>query len=120
MTIEARIQSAFTRRLCSTPQGRAHVLATVAEAEASGESIVFERALARVDDPELQKLIEKHRADELRHERLFRDNQLASGSWVIARGLMGRGPASLPWRAAVALAARRPPPMTPFAVQPAV
>ena len=79
-TLDARLQLAFTRRLVSTKEGRAHVLATVADAESSGEAQIFDRALARVDDPELQTLIKKHRADELRHEQLFRDRLAKTGA----------------------------------------
>src|SRR5450432_3421951 len=77
--IDQSIQLAFTRRLCSTPEGRAHVLAQVADAESSGEGQIFDRALARVDDPELQKLIQKHRADEVRHEELLRERLARTG-----------------------------------------
>ena len=81
-TLDARLQLAFTQRLVSTPEGRAHVLATVADAESSGEAQIFDRALAHVDDPELQTLIKKHRADELRHEQLFRDRLARTGIQV--------------------------------------
>jgi rubrerythrin len=62
----------FTRRLLSTPEGRAHVLNQIADAESNGENQVFEHVLAHVDDPQLRKMIEKHQADEIRHEQLFR------------------------------------------------
>ena len=78
-TLDARLQLAFTSRLVATPEGRAHVLATVADAESSGEAVIFDRALGQVDDPELQALIRKHRADELRHEQLFRDRLAKTG-----------------------------------------
>ena len=48
------------------------MLAQAADSEASGESAIFEHALALVDDPELQRVIRRHREDELRHEKLFR------------------------------------------------
>ncbi len=62
----------FTRRLLSTPEGRAHVLNQIADAESNGENQVFEHVLGHVDDPALRKMIEKHQADEIRHEQLFR------------------------------------------------
>ncbi len=62
----------FTRRLLSTPEGRAHVLNQIADAESNGENQVFEHVLAHVDDPALRKMIEKHQADEIRHEQQFR------------------------------------------------
>ncbi len=77
--LDRSVQLAFTRRLCSTPEGRAHVLAQVADAESSGEGQIFDRALARVEDPELQKLIQKHRADEIRHEELLRERLRRTG-----------------------------------------
>ena len=62
----------FTRRLLSTPEGRAHVLNQIADAESNGENHVFEHVLKHVDDSALRKMIEKHQADEIRHEQLFR------------------------------------------------
>jgi rubrerythrin len=47
------------------------VLSQVADAEATDEGRIFDEALSHVDDPELQKLIRKHQADELRHAELF-------------------------------------------------
>lgn len=67
------LRGPFTRQLLATPAGRALVLAQIAEAEESGEARVFDDALARVDDPKLQKMIVRHREDELRHARLFRE-----------------------------------------------
>ncbi len=72
MTVRQRINLAFLRRLLATAEGRAHVLHQIADAEGSDEAAIFDRTLARVDDPRLQKLIEKHKADEERHEALFR------------------------------------------------
>ena len=79
VALERKLQLAFTKRLVSTAEGRAHLLAQVADAESSGESVIFERALAQVSDPELQQLIKKHRADELRHEALFRGRLARTG-----------------------------------------
>ena len=70
--LRERLNLSYLRRLLSTSAGRAHVLAQMADAEASGEARVFDAALARVQDPELQRLIGKHRDDEIRHEALFR------------------------------------------------
>ena len=67
-----RLSLAFMRQLLATAAGRAHLLSQSADAESSGEARIFDQALARVDDPELQRLIGRHRADELRHEQLFR------------------------------------------------
>jgi len=78
--LRSRMNLAFTRRLVRSPEGRAHLLSQLAEAESSGEARIFDQALARVDDPELARMIEKHRADELRHEALFRDRLARTGA----------------------------------------
>lgn len=67
-----RLSLSFLRQILKTSRGRAHLLSQSAEAESSGEARIFDQALARVDDPDLQRLIGRHRADELRHEQLFR------------------------------------------------
>jgi rubrerythrin len=72
MTILERLNLRYLKQLFRSPEGRAHVLAQAADGEASGESAIFDRLLARVDDPELQRVIGRHRADELRHEKMFR------------------------------------------------
>lgn len=54
------------------PAGRAHILNQAAEAESNGESQVFDRILARVDDPELARLVRRHAEDEVRHAAMFR------------------------------------------------
>src|SRR5258706_2576497 len=72
LSIRDRLNLAFMRRLIRTPSGRAHVLSQVADAEGSGgEGRIFDNALSRVEDPELRRMIEKHRDDETRHEQLF-------------------------------------------------
>jgi rubrerythrin len=72
MDLRNEIVERFTRRLLATPEGRAHVLNQIADAESNGESQVFEHILEHVDDAQLRKLVEKHQADEVRHEKLFR------------------------------------------------
>jgi rubrerythrin len=61
----------FLRKVTSTARGRSMALALCAEAESNGEGQVFDRALAKVDDPELQKVIRRHAEDEVEHARLF-------------------------------------------------
>lgn len=61
----------FMEKLASTPQGRHHVLSQVADAEAAGEGRIFEQTLGRVDDAKLQRMIQRHQADEIRHSELF-------------------------------------------------
>jgi rubrerythrin len=77
--LDQAVQLAFTRRLCSTNEGRAHVLALVADAESAGEGQIFDRALSRVEDEDLQRLIRKHRADEVRHGELLRERLARTG-----------------------------------------
>src|SRR5687767_1704805 len=73
MTINEVLQKRFMERLVSTPRGRAHVLALCAEGEANGEGQVFDRALAKVDDPEIARLIKRHAEDEIRHAQMFEE-----------------------------------------------
>ena len=77
MTLTEWLNHRYMDRLFSSPEGRAHVLAQAADGESSGESAIFTNALAQVDDPELQRVIARHRDDELRHERLFRERLAA-------------------------------------------
>jgi rubrerythrin len=80
MTILERLNLRYMEHLFSTPEGRAHVLAQAADGESSGESAIFANALGQVDDPELQRVIRRHRDDELRHERLFRERLAAQNA----------------------------------------
>ena len=80
MTLLERLNLRYMQKLFSTAEGRAHVLAQAADGESSGESAIFANALAQVDDPELQRVIRRHRDDELRHERLFRERLAAQGA----------------------------------------
>jgi rubrerythrin len=73
MSIQTHLTEKFVRALISTPRGRAHLLAQIADAEDNGEAKVFDEALSIVEDPQLQRLISRHRDDELRHGRLFRE-----------------------------------------------
>jgi hypothetical protein len=71
MTVRDRVAMAFMRRLVRTPEGRAHVLRQLADAEGNGENGFFENVLAKVDDAGLRQIIRKHKEDELRHEQMF-------------------------------------------------
>jgi sphingolipid 4-desaturase/C4-monooxygenase len=66
-----RIGLQFTRQLVKTPEGRAHLLAHVAQGESSGERAVFEQLATLTHEPELQRLIRRHAADEERHVMLL-------------------------------------------------
>lgn len=72
MTIHERITVHYMTRLLANPRGRAFVLSQMATAEDSDEAQIFDVLLSRVDDPELQKMIARHRDDEKRHARMFR------------------------------------------------
>jgi rubrerythrin len=69
--IRQALTLSYLRHLASTQAGRGFILSQVADAESSGESQVFEQALAKVDDPQLAGMIRKHQADEIRHAALF-------------------------------------------------
>lgn len=71
MNLRERLSMSFLRRVIAKPEGRAHVLRELADAEGNGENGFFEVILAKMDDPQLRRLVEKHKADELRHEQLF-------------------------------------------------
>ena len=72
MNVRDRMMLRYLDRLLGSAAGRAHLLNQGADAEANGENQVFEHVLSHVDDPQLRKLVEKHQADEIRHEQLFR------------------------------------------------
>ncbi len=74
-----RLTLRFMRQVVETPQGRAHMLNQITDAEDNGESQVFTRVLARLDDPELAQLVAKHQADEVRHAALFAARRDATG-----------------------------------------
>jgi rubrerythrin len=63
----------FLDRLAASPRGRAFLLRFLVGAEEADEVGVFDRLLAKVDDPELHPLVRRHRDDELRHAEVFRE-----------------------------------------------
>jgi uncharacterized ferritin-like protein (DUF455 family) len=71
-TARSFLTSLYFRRLVSTRRGRSFVLHFLADAEDSDERGVFDSLLARVDDPELHKMVRIHRDDELRHAKMLR------------------------------------------------
>jgi rubrerythrin len=73
MKLDRQITERFITQLIRTPRGRAHILNQIAEAEDNGEARVFDDAIALVDDPALKRMIARHRDDEIRHGRLFRE-----------------------------------------------
>ncbi|MCU1281947.1 MAG: hypothetical protein JWM53_5493, partial [bacterium] len=65
MNLRERLTVRFTNRVITSAEGRAHLLNQCADAEGNGENGFFEHILAHVDDPALQRMITKHRDDEL-------------------------------------------------------
>ena len=66
-------------RLVATPRGRAFLLSFMADAEEADEG-AFDRLIARVEAPELQKMVRTHAADEERHARVLRDALARQGA----------------------------------------
>lgn len=66
-TLVERANFLFLQQLVKSPRGRAHLLAQVADAEVSGEVAIFERLATLTGEPELQRLIRRHAADEVEH-----------------------------------------------------
>jgi rubrerythrin len=66
------IGTVFLTRLLETPEGRAHMLNISVAAEEGDESGLFDQVAAVVDEPELRRIVELHRDDEVRHAGLFR------------------------------------------------
>jgi rubrerythrin len=75
----AKLQKRYLTQLVSTPRGRAHILTLAADAESEGEGQFFDKLLARVDDPDLNKMIRIHQADEVRHASMVRARAEAQG-----------------------------------------
>src|SRR5205823_5357973 len=59
-------------RLVASPRGRAFLFDFMAIAEEADEG-AFDLLIARVELPELQKMVRTHRDDEERHARLLRE-----------------------------------------------
>jgi rubrerythrin len=71
--IRLGIGKLFTRDLLASALGRAYVLTQAALAESSDESAIFDRLIPAVQDPQLQKAIATHKADEERHAKMFEE-----------------------------------------------
>jgi rubrerythrin len=65
--------SLYLARLMRTVRGRAFMLNFMVQAEEADEAGVFDALLARVDDPELGKMVRLHRDDETRHAAMLRE-----------------------------------------------
>jgi rubrerythrin len=88
MTLFERLNLRYLNQMFRSPEGRAHVLAQAADGESSGESAIFVRLLEKVDDPELHRVIAKHREDELRHAKMIRARLAAQNApWELPQHL---------------------------------
>lgn len=66
------IRTDFLAQLVATDAGRAHLLSISVEAEEGDEGDIFGQLEACVDDPDLARIVARHRDDEARHALLFR------------------------------------------------
>ncbi len=73
MSIHDNLTQLFMRRALRSVPARAFILSSIADSEDNGEARIFDDALSAVDDPKLAKMIERHRDDEIRHGKLFRE-----------------------------------------------
>ncbi len=74
MTLVSRFFLRFMRKLARSPDGQRFILSQLVETEAmaNGEGNMFPRLLAYVQEPRLHRLVQRHYADEVRHEQLYR------------------------------------------------
>ena len=71
-TTTSTIGETFLARLLSSPDGRRRMLSLSVDAEEGDESGVFDQLADAVDNPELRRVVLRHRDDEIRHAALFR------------------------------------------------
>lgn len=80
MTFTDKLTLRFMKQLLKSRKGRAHFLTQVADAENNDEGKVFEALKERAkSDPELQRLVARHAADEERHAELLAARAAATG-----------------------------------------
>jgi rubrerythrin len=72
MNLEMSINRSFLRSLVSHPAGRAQLLSLMVAAEEGDEAGVFDQLVRKADDPELEKLVRRHKEDEARHAGMYR------------------------------------------------
>jgi hypothetical protein len=72
MDFERWFAQSFLRRLVSHRAGREHVLNLMVAAEEGDEAGVFDQLIRKADDPELEKLVRRHKEDEARHAAMYR------------------------------------------------
>lgn len=69
--IQATLNARFLDRLTATHRGRAYLMNALTDAEEADEQGVFDRLIDDVTDPQLNKVVRRHRDDELRHGELM-------------------------------------------------
>jgi hypothetical protein len=72
MNFGAWIGRSFVRSLVAHPSGRAHILSLMVAAEEGDEAGVFDQLARKADDPELERLVRRHKEDEARHAAMYR------------------------------------------------
>ncbi len=78
-SVEDRLDQAVRVAMFRQPAAKAFSLSAYADAEGTGEGAVFDRALARSVDPDVERLIRKHQEDERNHERWLIERREALG-----------------------------------------
>ena len=78
-SLRDRLAMRYMTHLTQTSEGRSHLLTQLADAEDNDEGRLFDRVLARVDDPRFEKLVRRHQSDEKRHAALFRECAARTG-----------------------------------------
>jgi len=69
--IHGLLDARFLDRLTATHAGRAYLLNALTDAEEADEKGVFDRLIGDIADPSLNKLVQRHRDDEIRHGELM-------------------------------------------------
>jgi hypothetical protein len=69
--IQIVLNTRFLDRLVARPEGRAYLMNALTDAEEADEQGVFDRLVADVADPQLNKLVRTHRDDETRHGEMM-------------------------------------------------
>src|SRR4051812_3612219 len=67
----------FLSRLAASSRGRVFMLKLLLQAEEADEAGIFDHLLSRVDDPELKRIVKRHKSDEERHAQIFRERLAA-------------------------------------------
>src|SRR5262245_10036170 len=69
--IQIFLNTRFLDRLVSTHEGRAYLINALTDAEEADEQGVFDKLLADITDPQLNKVVRTHRDDETRHGQMM-------------------------------------------------